>query len=135
MANKVSIFIKNTEGRIIEFTNSKMALVIACDTHTNWDSALSEPIGKYDIILSDFSNNKAPAWGLGYTLVQHCDDEATARKIVSDCRNLIQKQYERMMMIRVAKKYDLDALTLLKIEMEYHAEENWNIDLKQYFIN
>lgn len=134
MANRVSIFIKNTEDRIIELSNSKMALLIACDSHTNWDSVFSEPVGKYDIILSDFSNSKATAWGLGYTLVQHCDNEVIARKIVSDCRNLIQKQYERMMMIRVAKKYNLDAMMLLKIEMEYHAEENWNVDLKQYFV-
>lgn len=54
MANKVSIFITNTKGAHFEVTNSKMALMMACETSTNWNAVFSEPIGKYDIILSDF---------------------------------------------------------------------------------
>ena len=34
-----------------------------------------------------------------------------------------------MMMIRVAKKYHLDENTRLKIEMEYHDSENYEVKI------
>ena len=37
MANKVSIFITNSEGKHFELSNEKMAIMMACDSSTNWD--------------------------------------------------------------------------------------------------
>ena len=132
MANKVSIFITNTKGTHFELTNSKMALMMACETSTNWAAVFSEPIGSYDIILSDFSNSKATSFGLGYSLIEHCNDKEIAEKIIRDCRLKLKQQYERMMEIRVAKKYNLNPKILLKIELGYHDSENYEINLKDY---
>lgn len=130
MANKVSILITNTEGQHFELTNEKMAIMMACDLSTNWNSVFCEPISPYDIIISDFHNSTASSFGLGYYLVQHCDSKEQSEKIIKDCRDKLHAQYERMMMIRVAKKYKLDAITLLKIEMEYHDSENYEYIIK-----
>ena len=108
MANKVSIFITNSEGKHFELSNEKMAIMMACDSSTNWDVVFQESILPYDIIISDFHNSKAPAFGFGYSLVQHCDTKEQAEKIIIECRDKLHSQYERMMMIRVAKKYHLD---------------------------
>lgn len=130
MANKVSIFITNSEGKHFELSNEKMAIMMACDLSTNWSSVFNKPVSPYDIIISDFHNNKAPAFGLGYSLVQHCRNKKQAENIIKECRNKLYDQYERMMMIRVAKKYNLDKFTRLKIEMEYHNSENYEVKIK-----
>ena len=130
MANKVSIFIINSEGKHFELSNEKMVITMACDLSTNWSAVFSEPVSPYDIIISDFHNSKANAFGLGYCLVQHCDNREQAENIINECRNKLHDQYERMMMIRVAKKYNLDELTRLKIEMEYHDSENYEVKIK-----
>lgn len=130
MANKVSIFITNSEGKHFELSNEKMAIMMACDFSTNWGAVFSKPVSPYDIIISDFHNSKANAFGLGYYLVQHCDSREQAEKIINECRNKLHAQYERMMMIRVAKKYNLDELTRLKIEMEYHDSDNYEVKIK-----
>ena len=44
-------------------------------------------------------------------------------------QNVEISYYERMMMIRVAKKYHLDENTRLKIEMEYHDSENYEVKI------
>lgn len=87
MANKVSIFIINSEGKHFELSNEKMAIMMACDSSTNWDVVFQESISPYDIIISDFHNNKAPAFGFGYSLVQHCDTKEQAEKIITECRD------------------------------------------------
>lgn len=130
MANKVSIFITNSEGKHFELSNEKMAIMMACDFSTNWGAVFSEPVSPYDIIISDFHNSKATAFGLGYSLVQHCSNKEQAENIIKECRNKLHTQYERMMMIRVAKKYNLDEFTRLKIEMEYHDPGNYEVKIK-----
>lgn len=129
MANKVSILITNSEGKHFELTNEKMAIMMACDSSTNWNAVFNKTISPYDIIISDFHNSKANVFGLGYCLVQHCDNVEQAEKIVKECRDKLHAQYERMMMIRVAKKYNLDEFTRLKIEMEYHDSENYEVKI------
>lgn len=130
MANKVSIFIINSEGKHFELSNEKMAIMMACDFSTNWDAVFNEPVSPYDIIISDFHNSKAPAFGLGYSLVQHCNNKEQAERILKECRSKLHNQYERMMMIRVAKKYNLDENIRLKIEMEYHDSDNYEVKIK-----
>ena len=71
-------------------------------------------------------------FGLGYYLIEHCNDKETTKKIIRDCRLKLKQQYERMMEIRVGKKYSLDSKILLKIEMEYHDLKNYEINLKDY---
>ena len=129
MANKVSIFITNSEGKHFELSNEKMAIMMACDFSTNWDAVFNESISPYDIIISDFHNSKAPAFGLGYSLVQHCNNKEQAEKIIKECRDKLRSQYERMMMIRVAKKYNLNENIRLKIEMEYHDSDNYEVKI------
>lgn len=129
MANKVSIFITNSDGKHFELSNEKMSIMMACDFSVNWNAVFNEPVSPYDIIISDFHNNKAPAFGLGYSLVQHCNNKKQAENIIQECRTKLYNQYDRMMMIRVAKKYNLDEFTRLKIEMEYHNPENYEIKI------
>ena len=126
---KYQFFIINSEGKHFELSNEKMAIMMACDSSTNWDVVFHESISPYDIIISDFHNSKAPAFGFGYSLVQHCDTKEQAEKIITECRDKLHSQYERMMMIRVAKKYHLDENTRLKIEMEYHDSENYEVKI------
>ena len=126
---KYQFFIINSEGKHFELSNEKMAIMMACDSSTNWDVVFHESILPYDIIISDFHNSKAPAFGFGYSLVQHCDTKEQAEKIIIECRDKLHSQYERMMMIRVAKKYHLDENTRLEIEMEYHDSENYEVKI------
>ena len=126
---KYQFFIINSEGKHFELSNEKMAIMMACDSSTNWDVVFQESISPYDIIISDFHNSKAPAFGFGYSLVQHCDTKEQAEKIIIECRDKLHSQYERMMMIRVAKKYHLDENTRLEIEMEYHDLENYEVKI------
>ena len=126
---KYQFFIINSEGKHFELSNEKMAIMMACDSSTNWDVVFQESISPYDIIISDFHNSKAPAFGFGYSLVQHCDTKEQAEKIIIECRDKLHSQYERMMMIRVAKKYHLDENTRLEIEMEYHDSENYEVKI------
>ena len=98
---------------------------MTCDFLANWDAVFNEPVAPYDIIISDFHNNKA----LRYSLIQHCNNKTQAENIIKECRSKLHDQYERMMMIRVAKKYNLDEFTRLKIEMEYHNPENYEIKI------
>lgn len=126
---KYQFFIINSEGKHFELSNEKMAIMMACDSSTNWDVVFQESISPYDIIISDFHNSKAPAFGFGYSLVQHCDTKEQAENIIKECRDKLHSQYERMMMIRVAKKYNLDENTRLKIEMEYHDLENYEVKI------
>lgn len=133
MANKVSIFITNLEGRHFELTNEKMAIMMACESSTNWNVVFDKPVFPYDIIISDFHNSKAGTFGLGYSFVQHCDTKEDAEKIIRVCREKLHAQYERMMFIRVAKKYNLDEMTRLKIEMEYHNSDNYEVRIRDIF--
>lgn len=130
MANKVSIFIENSEGRHFELTNSKMALSLACQLNVNWPSVFKEEVKPYDIILCDYSNSVKNVFGLGYFVVHRSDDREESEKIISLCREKLKNQYERMMEIRVAKKYHLDPLTLSRIELEYHSTENYEVKIK-----
>lgn len=130
MANKVSIFIENTEGKHFELSNSKMSLMMAFQyPQNNWDSILKTEVSPYDIILSDFSNSTASNFGLGYALVHKSDSREDSEKIISVCRDMLRKQYERMMEIRVAKKYDLNPIILSKLELEYHSSENYEVKI------
>lgn len=133
MANKVSIFIKNTQGIHIELTNSKMSLFIASSKDYNWNSIFGEDIPKHSIILADWSFNVQGNPKSDYCLVEACYDKEIAEQIITDCRDMLNKQFERMMSIRVMKKYHLDDNILLGLEMEYHDSRNYEIDLKQYF--
>lgn len=133
MANKVSIFIKNTEGRILELSNSQCCIMMAKQYHVNWDIALpGRKIGDYDVIINRF---KISPYGINggadgcYALVEHCSDPETANKIISTCRKMVKDQYDRMMMIRVAKKYSLDDQIRTKIELEYHSSENYEVSI------
>lgn len=132
MANKVEILITNSDGKHFCLTNSKMAIMMARDSHTNWDEVFTTPIGPYDVIISDFNNPKSVGFGMGYYLVEKCDTKDEAEKIIKTCREKLKSQYERMMMIRVARKYSLDPITLAKIEMEYHNPDNYEIKLKKW---
>ena len=84
---KYQFFIINSEGKHFELSNEKMAIMMACDSSTNWDVVFHESISPYDIIISDFHNSKAPAFGFGYSLVQHCDTKEQAEKIITECRD------------------------------------------------
>lgn len=108
MANKTSIIITNSEGRVFELTNSKMAIDMAKNFSVNWDVVFDEKINPYDVIISDFHNPYYIIAGLGYFLVEHCDTKEEAEKIINECRDKLRSQYKRMMMIRVAKEYDLN---------------------------
>jgi len=131
MANKVEVLIENSEGKHFCLTNSKMAIMMACDLHVNWETVFAKPVGPYDVIISDFSNNKSPAFGMGYFLVEHCDTKDEAEEIIRICRKKLYSQYERMMMIRVAKKYNLNSFTLLNIQSEYHNPENYEVKISK----
>lgn len=133
MANRVSVFIKNTEGRILELSNSQCCIMMAGQYHENWRIIFpGKKIGDYDVIInylkiSPYGTNG----GVGgcYAFVEHCSDPETANKIISTCRKLVKDQYDRMMMIRVAKKYSLDNQIRTKIELEYHSSENYEVSL------
>lgn len=133
MANKVAIFIKNTEGVHIELTNSKMALLVASSKDYNWESIFGEKIPEHSIILADWSENVQGNPKSDYCLVEECDNKEVAERIILDCRKLLNEQFGRMMSIRVMKKYHLDDNLLLNLEMEYHDPKNFEIDLKSYF--
>ena len=130
MANKVSIFIETVDGRHFELTNSKMSLMIIKDyPQINWDHIFNGDYSPYDIVLSDFRNTTKSLFGLGYYRIHRCDNIEDAKYIVSLCREKLKKQYERMMEIRVAKKYKLNSYVLSKIELEYHSPENYEVKL------
>lgn len=131
MANKVEILIENSDGKHFCLINSKMAMLMACESHTNWDKVLSAPIGPYDVLISDFNNPTSVGFGMGYQLVEHCNTKEEAEEIIKTCREKLKSQYERMMMIRVARKYGLDSIALTKVEMEYHNPENYEIKIKK----
>lgn len=42
---------------------------------------------------------------------------------------MVKDQYDRMMMIRVAKKYNLDEQIKTRIELEYHSSENYEVSI------
>lgn len=99
----------------------------------NWDIALPDrKIGDYDVIINRF---KISPYGTNggadgcYALVEHCFDPETANKIIFTCRKMVKDQYDRMMMIRVAKKYSLDNQIRTKIELEYHSSENYEVSI------
>ena len=130
MANKVSILITNSEGKHFELTNDKMAIFMSCQRPSvNWKVVFGKEISPYAVILCDYHNGMLPAHGLGYCLVENCGDKEDATNIIQECRTKLKEQYERMMMIRVAKKYELDARTLLKIELEYHDSDNYMVEI------
>lgn len=127
MANKVSIWITNSKKEHFELTNDRMAIMMACQMDTNWKSVFGREISPYSVIISDFHNSKATSFGLGYSLVEECEDKEIAEEIIAKCREKLHAQYERLMMIRVAKKYHLDAVTRSRIELEYHSSENYEV--------
>ena len=126
MSNKVSIFITNSDGKHFELSNEKMAIMMACDHSTNWSAVFKEPVSPYDIIISDFHSSRMNT----YYLVQHCDSKQQAETIIKECRGKLHDQYERMMMIRVAKKYDLSENARLAIEMQYPDSDNYEMKIK-----
>lgn len=129
MANKVSILITNTEGKHFELTNNKMVLSLACDLDVNWNSVFRKEVIPYDIILCDFSNHTKNLFGMGYEVVHKSNNREESEKIILFCRQKLKEQYERMMEIRVAKKYNLNPAVLTKIELEYHSPENYEITI------
>ena len=42
---------------------------------------------------------------------------------------MVKDQYNRMMMIRVAKKYNMDDQIKTRIELEYHSSENYEVSI------
>ena len=130
MANKVSIFIENTEGKHFELTNSKMTLSLACKLDVNWSSVFKKEVAPYDIILCDYANSVKNVFGMGYSVVHRSNDREESEKIISLCRKKLKDQYDRMMEIRVAKKYHLNPLALSRIELEYHSSDNYEIKIK-----
>lgn len=42
---------------------------------------------------------------------------------------MVKDQYNRMMMIRVAKKYNLDDQINTRIELEYHSSKNYEVSI------
>ena len=130
MANKVSILITNTEGHHFELSNSKMAIDTAGRLNANWNAVFGHDISPHDIIISDFQNSTGALYGMGYSFVESCGNPEDADEIIKTCRDMLRQQYERMMMIRVAKKYSLDSMTRLRIELEYHSPENYEVFLK-----
>jgi len=133
MANKVSVFIKNTEGRILELSNSQCCIMMAGQYHENWGTIFSSrKIEDYDVIINYFKISPYGAnGGVGgyYAFVEHCTNPEVANKIISTCRKLVKDQYDRMMMIRVAKKYSLDNQIRTKIELEYHSSDNYEVSI------
>lgn len=132
MANKVSILIMNTQGHHFELTNSKMTLQRAGTLDMNWRTAIGHECGPNDIILSDFSGSSQYQFGTGVYLLQECSERETADMIISECRKKLKDQYERMMEIRVAKKYKLNPLLLSKIELEFHNPDNYEVDIGKF---
>lgn len=47
---------------------------------------------------------------------------------------MVKDQYNRMMMIRVAKKYNLDDQINTRIELEYHSSKNYEVSIS-YLLN
>lgn len=126
MANTVSIWITNKEGRHFELSNTRMTLMEARSYHQmNWKAALPwSKVTPHDVILWD-GNDGIDA----YRIVQHCKSKDEAEKIITSCRKKLHDQYERHMEIRVAKKYQMNPKTLLRLEQEYHNPENYEVKL------
>ena len=136
MANKVSIFIINAEGLPFELSNSKMSLMPAYKySGVNWLSVFGYECSPYDVILYDFGNNSNSLCNHGYSMVQRCNDKETSEYIISVCLSKLKEQYERMMMIRVSKKYDLNPIALFNIELEYHSQKNYEVDISSLLRN
>lgn len=127
MTDRVSIFITNSEGKHFELTNENMAIMMYCDMSANLNGLFEKPVSPYDVIIFGFHICSENPFGLGYDLVQHCDNKEVAESIIKECRDKLYAQYERMMMIRIAKKNNLDATTFLKIETEYQDLENYEV--------
>lgn len=131
MANKVTIFITNSKGKHFELSNEKMAIGIAKDyLGVNWEVVFpGKKIGPYDVIISDFHNPYNVSFGMGYRLVEHCENEEEGGKIVQKCREKLKKQYERMMELRVAKKYGFEDSVLDNLALEYYSSSNYEVVL------
>jgi hypothetical protein len=111
--------------------------MMAWQYHVNWRTVFpSREIEDYDVIInylkiSPYGSNGGVEGH--YAFVEHCSDSKTAYKIISTCRKMVKNQYDRMMMIRVAKKYSLSDQILTKIQLEYHNSENYEISVADLF--
>ena len=130
MANKVKIYIHNTDGKVFELTNEKMAIHFASELHNvNWNVLFNRHVGPFDIVIADWNNNTNNYYDRGYTFVQSCFGYDEGKKIVELCRKMLKEQYDRMMMLRVAKKNNLDERLIYNLEMQYHNSKNYELYL------
>ncbi len=129
MANKVTVFIHTTDGRVIPLSNDRMSIMTAekC-IGINWKSVFPNiEIGKYDLIISDWTDENNPYWDKGYIFVEHFENQKVAEYVLEVCRKKLSEQYDRMKMIRVAKKNGLDDRMIINLELAYHNSENYEI--------
>lgn len=129
MANKVTVFIHTTDGRVIPLSNDRMSIMTAekC-IGINWKSVFPNiEIGKYDLIISDWTDENNPYWDKGYVFVGHFENQKVSEYVLEFCRKKLTEQYDRMKMIRVAKKNGLDDRMIINLELAYHNSENYEI--------
>lgn len=129
MANKVTIFIHTTEGKVIPLTNDRMSIMLAeKNIGVNWKSIFPDKeIHKYDLVISDWTNENNPYWDKGFIFVEHFEDKKVAEFVLEYCRKKLSEQYDRMKMIRVAKKNGLDERMITNLELAYHNQDNYEI--------
>lgn len=122
MANKVSIFIHNLDGKVIELSNSKMSIQMACEYHgVNWNALFDRHVGPYDIIISDWEDKTS--FDRGYTFVQSCFGYDEAKKVIQACKSKLKYKYDVMMQLRALKKCDMDASVIYEYEAKYNNFE------------
>lgn len=133
MANIVEILITNSEGKRFVVTNHKMGIGLA----KQFPSVTIEGAAPTDIILSDWSLKLCDgryATLSNYIILEKSDSEEISKKIMSKLSDMLKKQYERKMMIRVVKKYFSESieLELLKLQLECCDKKNYMIDLQEF---
>ena len=133
MANKVTIFIHTTDGRTIPLSNDRMSIMQTekC-LGINWKSVFPNiEVGKYDLVISDWTNENNPYWDKGYIFVEHFEDSKISEFVLEYCRKKLSEQYDRMKMIRVAKKNGLDERMIANLELAYHNSDNYEIYIEK----
>ena len=91
MANRVKIYIHNTDGKVFELTNEKMAIHFASELHNvNWNVLFNRHVGPFDIIIADWNNGTNNYFDRGYTFVQSCLGYDEGKKIVELCRKMLK---------------------------------------------
>lgn len=134
MSNKVSIFITNTKNETYEFSNNKMSIMMVKDLHIDLKKVFqNDNISPYDIVLIDYKNNTGCIYGTNYFVIHKSTNEQESKYIIDKCREMLYLQYDKMMMIRIAKKYKLNETEIKKVEKEFYNKNNYEFDINQIF--